>query len=114
MNVVNGTSELLANYYGKPQKETVKALVAVKDGKPVGVAGLKIHDAKMIAFMSISDELRNDKQFRRILIQGYRKWLRLIPYRLPVFALADQCIDGAESFLKHCGFERVKGDIWIL
>jgi len=111
MIVTNGTREILDKFYGEPQKETFKSIVVMDGDNPVGVAGLKVDDNKMIAFTDISDELRNHPSFKRIIILVYRRWLELLP-DMPVYAEADPTIEGSKDLLIHAGFTHYRGDIW--
>lgn len=112
MDVINGTKELLDEFYDEPRKNTFKSIVIIDNGKPIGVVGLTVDECKMNTFTHISDELRSHKSFKRIVIKAYRKWLDIIPDRLPVYALADMKIEGAECLLFHAGFEHIEGDLW--
>lgn len=111
MFVVNGTKELLTTFYGEAPKETFKSLVVMDGDKPVGVAGLHLNNGKAIVFTDISDELREHKSFKRMVIKVYRKWMSILP-NMPVYAQADPEIEGSEKLLIHAGFEHYRGDIW--
>ena len=114
MIVTNGTKELIDMYYGEPQMDTIRSIVVLDEGRPVGIAGLKLNGTSMLAFTEISDELRNHKSFKRIMVKAYRKWLEILPDTLPIFAICNPKIEGADKLLKHAGFEYFGDDLWQL
>lgn len=111
MIVINGNSSLLEEFYGELPRQSTKTVVVMDKGKPIAVAGLRVDDAKTVLFSDISDELRESPKFKRIIIKGYRKILRLFP-GMPVYSRADPDIKGSDRLLEHMGFYNVKGDIW--
>jgi len=111
MIVTNATNELLEEFYGEPLKKSVKSVVVVDNGKPLGVSGLKVENDYMVWFADISDELREHKSFKRVVIECYRKLMEVLP-RMPVYSLADPRIEGSDKLLAHIGFEHVRGNIW--
>lgn len=113
MDVIEGNSALLTTYYGHPPKQTMRALVAVEDGRPIGVAGIKIEGGKSVLFSDFSDELREHSGFKRAIIKGYRRLLQLFP-DTTIYSKADPDIEGACDLLAHLGFRHYRGDLWIL
>lgn len=112
MIVTKGTRALIEKYYGEPPKDTYKSIVVVDDGKPLAIAGLKILDNKLIAFLAVKEDFRKHKSFKRIIAKGCKEWLRLLP-NLPVYAICDKNIKGADVLLSHLGFSHYKGDTWL-
>ncbi len=101
------TEELVARFYaerpdGRP-KVTTRSVVAVKDGKPVGIGGFIVErDAgRVVLFGDLTDELRSDK---RLLVRGYRAVLDMAKaYGLRIHSYAEPTIDGSEKLLSHMG-----------
>lgn len=50
IEVVPATTDLLREFYGRPQLNTVRAMVFVRDGKLIGVAGLKTELGRQVLF----------------------------------------------------------------
>lgn len=111
MIVIRGTKELLEEFYGKTQKETLRTLIIMGD-KPLAVIGLKIQGSKMVVFTDCKDELREHKSFKRMVIKAMREFYKILP-NMPVYAKADPKIKGSESLLIHAGFEQI-GDVWLI
>jgi hypothetical protein len=99
---VPATPDLLKQFYGSIPARTSQTVVAVKDDRVIGVAGVYVDDARLIVFTDLSDELRQDK---RTMVRGIREIFRLVQkYDLPVYAVVNTSIDGAVKLLTHVGF----------
>jgi hypothetical protein len=105
------TAELLDAFYAeRPDsrpKMTTRSVVAVKDGKPVGVGGFYVEPerGRVVLFGDLTDDLRRDK---RLLIMGYRAALDMAKSYSPrVYSLADAAIAGSEVLLEHMGGRHV-------
>ncbi len=104
-----GTQSLLKAYYGCVPKQTMKTVIY--GNPPLGVAGVYVDNAKMVMFADISETLREDKSFKRIIILCYRRLLEM-KTNLPIYAVAGD-IEGSESLLSHIGFSHFREDVWV-
>lgn len=111
MIVIDGTPELLEEFYGERPRKSMSSVVVVDNGKPVGVAGLSLQNNMMVLFSDMSDEFRQSKGYKRALVVGARKLMKRFP-KMPVHAKASPGIEGSEELLKHLGFTHIRGDIW--
>ncbi len=112
MIVTNATQDILTEFYGKRPDVSMKAIVALDDGRPLGVSGFKLDNNRMVMFSDISNELRMRKDFKRIVIKAYKLLLTMIPNCL-VYATASTDIKGSCVLLKHLGFNKLGGNIWL-
>ena len=104
IDIKPANKSLLDEYYGKPYP-SLKGIVAVKDKKPIGVTGFYVHDGHVVVFADFTDELREEKNFKRIVVKGYKIVLNMLKTtKLPVFAEACPKIKGSEVLLEHMGF----------
>ena len=104
------TEGLLTAFYGRPPPRTVRALVAVRDGKPIGVAGVWRGAERLVMFSDLSPEARADK---RLMVRGIRAVLGLVrDTGLPVHAVADKEVEGSERLLERVGFHRLTDEVW--
>lgn len=103
------TPALLERFYGQTPKRTSRAIVAVEGERVLGVAGVYQDGARMVAFTEMSDEIRANK---RLIVRGYRMLKPLLEAGLPIYALADRCVEGSEVLLRHFGFERVCDEVY--
>ena len=111
MLVTDGTAKLIKEFYGEIPKETIKSVVAVEDGRPLAVAGVTKIPQGYALFSDMSDEFRQHKGFKKVLIKGYRKLLSSLP-DVKVYSHADPEIKGSDVLLKHLGFVQV-GELWL-
>lgn len=107
--IVPATTELLQRFYGEKPKRSQKAVVALKDDRVIGVAGVYVDDERQVMFADLTEDIRQDK---RAVIRGIRAVMRLAGERLPVHALADPEIDGSEVLLEHMGFRHLQDRIY--
>ena len=110
MHIVPATSELLQRFYGAAPTRSQRAVVAVKDEKVIGVAGIYTDDERSVMFSDLTDELRKDK---RAVIRGVREVMKLASKRqMPVYAWADPEIEGSDRLLVHMGFEHYRDGLY--
>lgn len=110
MHIVPATAALLERFYGFVPKRSQRAMVAVKDERVIGVAGVYTDDERLVMFTDLTDELRHDK---RTMVRGIREVMKLATRRdLPVYAWADPEIEGSERLLDHVGFEHIRDRVY--
>jgi len=97
------TAADIAAYYGSSVAPTVRAVVAVMDGKPVGIAGVKYERGALMAFSEIRNEMR---PHRKAIVKGARMAVDMIRrIGAPVYAVGN--LPTSDELLRHYGFERV-------
>ncbi len=112
MIVIDATQELLTEYYGSAPVSSMRAIVAIEADKVVGVAGFKLENERMVLFSDISDELREHKGYKRLVVSAYKSLIEIFP-GAPVYAKAAPDIEGSCILLKHIGFQHLRGDLWL-
>jgi len=108
ISIVPATKEHLKGKIEGADSLTIKALAAIEDGNVIAVGGTYTSANGKVAFMKIESEM---KKYPVLLFKTVK---RFIAECKSVYAFCDTSIDGADRFLKHLGFERIKGDVWLL
>lgn len=104
------TRDILDAFCQEPPTVTVKGIAAQADGRTIGVAGYFPEGERWIVFIKLTDELRANK---RLIIQGMRILNQMVSARqLPLHAIKDDCIEGAETLLRHAGFKPIRGNLY--
>ncbi len=113
------TAADLIAFYGRPPPASVRALVAILDGRPVGVAGIKYERGAdggklLVAFSDMGPELR---AYPVAVMRAARRTMALLRGR-PVIALASPAEPNAPAFLARLGFvhaaSTAEGEIYRL
>lgn len=108
MNIVPATREhIVALYDNAPV--TVRAIAAVQDGRVFGIAGIYKDGLRDVAFVKITEELKNN---RRAIIIGSKLFFKMFGHR-NMLAIRDKCIDGADEFISHFGFKELQDGVYI-
>lgn len=89
-------------------QHTVTGYAEVDGDRVLGVCGVYYADGVQVAFGRFSDEIKRRK---RLLLRLAYTTINLFG-RL-TFAVCDNEIDKADSFLSHMGFVPYRGDIWV-
>lgn len=101
------TAADLEAFYGHPWQQTIRAMVAVMDGKPIAVVGLVRNDGVNALFSDTAPEaepfLKSVKVMR--MVKNVMKFVE--SSRLPVVTIADN-----PAFVERLGFTQVDGDIY--
>jgi len=104
------TREILDSFCDQPPAVTVKGIAAQAAGRTIGVAGYFPDGERYIVFIKLTDELRKDK---RTIIRGMKLLNLMVGTRkLPLHAMKDDCIAGAETLLRHAGFTQIRGNLY--
>jgi hypothetical protein len=110
VRIVPATADLLQRFYGAAPTRSQRAVVAIKDDRVIGVAGVYPDGERAVMFSDLTDELRADK---RAVVRGIRAVLELASKRdMPVHAWADPKVEGSERLLLHMGFEHLKDRVY--
>lgn len=102
------TAADIAAFYGQPRRETVQAVMVIKEGAAVGIIGLKRERDRQFLFADGRPELGEDIgsfAVRRAVLLMLRIALRS---KLPLFSVREPGSD----VLPRLGFERVCGDLY--
>lgn len=95
------TSKLTKEFYGIFPK-SFKGIVALLNGKVIGVGGLKYEDGKMMLFSDIKDELRPYKKDICKAIRIFGRMVKKANY--PIVAIAGKEEKNSERILTALGF----------
>lgn len=99
------TKEDIDELYGHRHKYSMRAITAVIDGLPVGIAGVYYDGVSVVAFSVIKPELR---VYPFAIYKAARMVKNMIKKnKVPAYAVADPKIEGSSELLIHLGFEHV-------
>ena len=108
--IVPLTRQILDDFCQDPPSVTVKGIAVQAEGRTIGMAGYFPEGERYIVFIKLTDELRKDK---RTIIKGMRLLNLMVSARkLPLHAMKDDCIEGAETLLRHAGFTQIRGNLY--
>jgi hypothetical protein len=111
--IVPVTPQMYVDFIGERPKVTVRAVVAIRDNRIIGMAGVFVdkRNARLSMFSHLTDEIRKD---RRTIARGIRSVMKIAKsLRLPIQAVADETVEGSEKLLEHMGFEKTIGGVYI-
>lgn len=104
------TARDFETFYGRPAPQTVRALVAVKDGEVIGLGGYWLRDGDAVAFSDIKPEFRKrPKEILKAarLLVGY-----LREKGIPMVAEASPHEKNSPRMLRWAGFEQIEGSLY--
>lgn len=100
--------EDIGEVFPPPLPWRVQAMTGVIDGKVAGVAGVTfLPDGTVAAFMSASEAARAHPM---ALHRAAVRFLKSVPGKSRIVAMADLNIEAAERWLVRLGFQRVPGE----
>lgn len=99
------TAADLVEFYGKPHSFSCRAVVAVKDGRVIGVGGVYYYRRQVIAFSEVKPELLESK--RDMVVASHATFDLIHRMDVPVYALADDSLMHSAKTLEHYGFEHI-------
>lgn len=108
VSVRPATAADIAAYYGRPQRQTMRAVAIVKEGVMVGIIGLARLPGRLILFSESKPELGEDiRSFavRRATIEMAKLGVRS---KSPLYAVKERGSD----VLERLGFEQVSEDLY--
>lgn len=91
----------LVRYYGHDRFPRCRAVVALVDGEPLGVAGVARVNGELVAFEDHKPELPPMLMARGAAVARRMIW----GIREQVAAIPDPAFDGAPDLLRRLGFE---------
>lgn len=95
------------NWYGEPQKQTIKGIIALINDVPVGIGGIALHSKFAEAFSEITPELLEN---RIALVKIAKQVCELFKgLGIPVIAVPDEKHVNAARFLNYLGFQYHEG-----
>lgn len=95
----------LTEFYGEPSPMTCRAVVAERDGQPLGIGGVYYYRRQVIAFSQVKPELLDSKRDMVIASRATFKMIKALG--VPVYALADDSLMNSAKTLEHYGFEKL-------
>lgn len=109
------TSELIHAFYGITPPRTVVGYALIEHGKPLVVMGLRRDPGYWALFSDAKPEARGRPGMspKRLVLRGASMMLELLSQtKGPILALADDCVEGSERFLKRLGFKQMEGRVY--
>lgn len=97
------TRDDLIRFFGHAPEFTMRAIVAVKDERPIGVTGVVVTQDCAAVFSDISDELLAHK---KTIVRAAKQIIGVArQFHLPICITSDE--HSSQAFLQHLGFEPV-------
>lgn len=92
----------IERFYGQTPPYSMRGIVALEDGEPIGIGGLFVFQGRLFMFSEIRPHAL---KYRRHILRAARRVLQLAAGKI-VYACAEQW-DSAPRFLQHLGFELI-------
>lgn len=92
----------IEEYYGGKPVYSMKGIVVLEDGKPIGVGGIFWYEGKRVMFSEMKVEAA---KYKRAIIRAAKDVIKQFDGKV-VYAIAENCTT-SPRFLKHLGFELV-------
>ena len=89
-------------YFGKKPDFSLRGVVAVEDGKTIGVGGVYRAGAQIMVFVDMKDEMR---KYPKLIVKAGKLVLPYINRYTVVMAYVKPEQEAAMRFAKHFGFE---------
>lgn len=106
IEIVPATQKLVETYYGGKPAYSMRGVVALEDGIPVGLGGLMVYQGKTYMFCEMKDCAR---KYRKSILKAGKQVLKLAKGKI-VYAVAQDGIESAPRFLEHLGFQLLDND----
>lgn len=110
--VVPATTELLREFYGRTPPRSCRAIVVLRDERPVAVGGVYLDGARFVFYGDGMDYLREHKKTLVASAKIAAELAKQVGGR--VQSLADPSVPGSGRLLEHLGFEHLSGDVYEL
>jgi len=105
IELVPVTPEILKRFYGEMPKQTVRAIAGVRGDQVLGIAGYFVDRSRVVVFSDIPEE---NRKYRVSIMKGADILLKMASKTgMPVHAIPNENIKGADRFLKRLGFVEV-------
>lgn len=100
IEIIPATAELLRDFYGEDVARTVRAVVAMQDGKMVGVGGYYVDGQRAVIFSDLSEYGMTKK---KAIVKATRATLDMVQSAGLVGTAIRQTEESA-TYLEHFGF----------
>lgn len=94
-------------FYGKKPIYSMRGVVGLEDGIPIGIGGVYQAGGKFIAFCELKPEAR---RHRKYILKAARLALSIADRYDTVYAILSATEPGARRFVEHLGFKHITGD----
>lgn len=109
IEIVPATKEHVEFYYNGKPTYSMRGVVALEDGVPIGLGGLLVHQGKMYMFCEMRDCAR---KYRKYILKAGKEVIKLAEGKI-VYAVAQKDIESAPRFLEHLGFELIHDSLYV-
>lgn len=100
--IVPATPGLVAHYLGKAPPYSFRGWIALRDGVPVGMAGIYDENGTKVAFSEFRPDMQPSK---RTMVKGVRLVRQMMgAIKRPVFAICNPDLPTAPNLLARLGF----------
>lgn len=105
----NATREDFIAFCGEPPSHTVRAVVAEKDGKPIGIGGVLLIDGNAVIFSDIKEEM---KRYKWTFFKVAKRIIEMAKtFDMPIGADAGE--PTSPALLTRLGFVRSSKGVYI-
>ncbi len=102
------TRERYIEFEGEPPPMTMKGLALIDGDDVLAILAVSIIEGVNFVVCGVKDGAS-----KRKLIEGWKEFARFLNDDRQYFALIDEELDTAPSFLRHFNFEHVDGDLYM-
>lgn len=102
IEVREASAEDVQRFYKGPPIYSGRAVVALRDGEPIGLAGVVRVNKRMVVFTDFSLDCGMSK---KDVVRAWKKLINIIDRYTLVYAHSDKATSTAMSFARHFGFE---------
>lgn len=111
VKIMPATEAMLTDFYGEKPTKTVRALMGIVNGKPLGLGGYYIDTARVVMFSDISEEGMRYK--KTIFTIAKRMLVHARATGLPIWVTPDKKHSDATRMLERLGFKKLNEEVWI-
>ena len=111
VELLPATQDLVERYYGKRPLMSMRGVVAVEDGVPIGLGGVYRDQNRMVVFCEMKPAA---KKYRKHILMAARLVLKLAYEYDELRAVASPDEPTAVRFLGHLGFRHEVADVYVI
>ena len=114
VEIIPATLDLITEFEGQPPELTQKTLAVRENNETIALTGILLNQSRWILFSHIHPDVQKDlRKYKREVILASRKVLEMVKNQpLPVYAKAQEGVDGSDRLLIHLGFVHIERGLY--